>query len=81
MDARASLVLGEQGAVTEFHKIWIAQCKAARSIRTRWGSQMAIGYLIGEKPVEFMRVAERAPEWRAQFPMFVAEINWFLFSG
>lgn len=63
--------------MTEFHKIWIAQCEAARSIRTRWGTQMAIGYLIGEKLVEFMRVAERAPEWRAQLPMFVAEIKRF----
>ncbi len=61
--------------MTEFHMVWIAQCEAARAIRTRWGTQKALGYLIGEKLVEFMRMAERSPEWREQFPMFVAEIK------
>jgi len=55
--------------------VWVAQCGAARAIRTRWGTQKALGYLIGEKLVEFMRVAERASEWREQLPMFVGEIK------
>ncbi len=59
----------------EFHMVWIAQCEAARDIRTRWGTQKALGYLIGEKLVEFLRMAETKREWREQVPMFVAEIQ------
>jgi len=61
--------------VTEFHPAWIEQCEAACAIRTRWGTQKALGNLIGEKLVEFMRAAETAPEWREQLPMFIAEIK------
>jgi hypothetical protein len=61
--------------VIEFHKVWIAQCQAAREIRARRGTQKALGYLIGEKLVELLRMAERAPEWREQLPMFVSEIK------
>lgn len=59
----------------EFHKVWVAQCEAAREIRARRGTPKALGYLIGEKLVEFLRMAERAPEWREQLPLFVAEIK------
>jgi hypothetical protein len=41
----------------------------------RWAPQKSLGYLIGDKLVKFMRMAERSPEWREQFPMFVAEIK------
>jgi len=61
--------------VIEFHKVWVAQCEAAREIRHQRGVQKALGYLIGEKLVEFVRVAERASEWREQLPMFIAEIK------
>jgi hypothetical protein len=33
----------------ELHRIWIAQCAAAREIRERFGADKAPGYLIGEK--------------------------------
>ena len=59
----------------EFHKVWVAQCQAAQAIGARHGTQKALGYLIGEKLVEFLRMAERAPEWREQLPMFIAEIK------
>jgi len=65
----------EEQAVTEFHIVWTAQCEAALDIRHRWGTQKALGYLVGEKLVEFLRVAEQIPEWREQIPMFVAEIK------
>ena len=29
--------------------IWIEQCDAAREIRDAWGTNKALGYLIGEK--------------------------------
>jgi hypothetical protein len=61
--------------MTEFHKVWVAQCEAAQDIRTRWGTQKALGYLIGEKLVEFLRMAETRLEWREQVPMFAAEIK------
>jgi len=59
----------------KFHKVWVAQCEAAQDIRARWGIQKALGYLIGEKLVEFLRMADRVPEWYEQVPMFVAEIK------
>jgi hypothetical protein len=61
--------------VIEFHTVWIAHCKAAREIRARRGTRKALGYLLGEKLVEFLRMAERAAEWREQLPMFIAEIK------
>jgi hypothetical protein len=60
---------------TEFHLVWIQQCEAAEDIRARWGTQKALGHLIGEKLVEFLRAAETRPEWREQVPMYVAEIQ------
>ena len=30
----------------DFHKIWIEQCEAARSIREEFGIEKALGYLI-----------------------------------
>ena len=38
----------------EFHKIWIEQCEAARDIREGFGLEKAIGYLIGEKFLNFL---------------------------
>ena len=65
----------------EFHKIWVAQCEAACEIRARRGTPKALGYLIGEKLVEFLRMAERAREWREQLPLFVAEIKQLFSPG
>jgi len=61
--------------VIEFHKVWVAQCQAAEEIGARHGAQKALGYLIGEKLVEFLRMAEGAPEWQEQLPMFIAEFK------
>ena len=38
----------------EFHKIWIDQCEAARDIREGFGLEKVIGYLIGEKSLNFL---------------------------
>jgi hypothetical protein len=32
-------------------------------------------YLIGEKLLNFLEVAERKPEWRAEVPLFIAKIK------
>jgi len=59
----------------DFHKIWVQQCEAARGIEAEFGSDKALAYLIEEKFLSFLEVAERAPVFRAEIPAFVAEIK------
>ena len=59
----------------EFHKIWIQQCEAAENIEAEYGTEKALGYLIGEKLLNFLEVAETKPEWLAEVPHFVAKIK------
>jgi hypothetical protein len=44
----------------EFHRIWVEQCEAAQGIREAFGLEKAIGYLIGEKLLNFLGEADRA---------------------
>jgi hypothetical protein len=39
----------------EAHKIWIAQCEAAETVRTRFGLKAAFNYIVGEKFDKFCR--------------------------
>jgi hypothetical protein len=50
-------------------------CEAARGVEEAWGSEKAMGYLIGEKFLNFLEVAETIREWRDAIPTFVTEIN------
>ena len=59
----------------ELHKIWMDQCDAVEHIEAEYGTEKAIGYLIGEKLLNFLEVAERREEWRAEVPHFVARIK------
>lgn len=59
----------------EFHEIWIEQCEAARDIREAFGPQKALGYLIGEKLLNFLRAADEDAAFAAELPRFVAEIK------
>jgi hypothetical protein len=60
----------------DFHKIWTEQCEAARRIQEDYGTDKAMGYLIGEKLlINFLEVAERDPQSRAEVPAFVAEVK------
>jgi hypothetical protein len=59
----------------EFHKIWIDQCEAARDIRDGFGLQKALGYLIGEKLLNFLRAAKQDAAFACEVPSFVAEIR------
>ena len=61
--------------MVEFHKIWIAQCDAAQGIQESFGTEKALGYLIGEKLVNFIRAADQHPEFAAELPEFIAEIR------
>lgn len=56
-------------------EIWTGQCDAARNIREDFGSEKAMGYLIGEKLLNFLEVAETDSEWRVEIPHFVDEIK------
>jgi hypothetical protein len=69
------LAESEPSAPREFHKIWIDQCEAAEQIEANYGTEKALGYLIGEKLLNFLEVAERKPEWRAEIPLFIAKIK------
>jgi hypothetical protein len=50
-------------------------CAAARGIEGHWGRERALGYLIGEKFLNFLEQAETGRGWRAVIPAFVAEIK------
>lgn len=59
----------------EFHRIWVEQCEGARGIKEQFGLQKALGYLIGEKLVNFLRAVDTRSEFAQEVPAFVAEIN------
>ncbi len=61
--------------MSESHEIWIEQCEAARDIREAFGLEKAIGYLIGEKLLNFLRAADRDPAFPDEVPRFVEEIK------
>ena len=58
-----------------FHKIWIEQCETAQGIKERYGVNKALGYLIGEKLMNFIQEADRAPEFAEELPKFIAGIK------
>jgi hypothetical protein len=62
-------------AMDEFSDIWIDQCDAAREIRDDWGTQKALGYLVGKKLVNYIRAADSDPSRAGNVPKFAAEIR------
>ena len=40
---------------------WTSQCEAARGILDEFGTEKALGYLVGEKLLNFLEVAEHDP--------------------
>lgn len=61
--------------MTEPHKIWIEQCEAVEGIGDDFGPQNAIGYLVGEKFLNFLEAAETDFDFRAEIPAFVGRIK------
>jgi hypothetical protein len=57
------------------HEIWREQCEAARRIEDNFGVPNALSYLVGEKFLNFLEVAETNPEFRAEVPAFAAEVR------
>jgi hypothetical protein len=56
--------------MNSFHEMWIEQCEAARDIREAFGLQKALGYLIGEKLLNFLRAADEDPAFAGELPRF-----------
>ena len=52
-----------------------SQTDAARGILEDFGPEKAMGYLIGEKFLNFLEVAETDRLWRQAIPAFVSEIK------
>jgi hypothetical protein len=50
-------------------------CEATRGVEDDWGREKAMGYLIGEKFLNFLEVAETDAKWRQAIPAFVTEIK------
>ena len=50
-------------------------CEAARGVDDEYGREKAMGYLIGEKFLNFLEVAETNREWRRAIPAFVTGIK------
>src|SRR5438132_3904713 len=50
-------------------------CEAARGVEDDYGREKAMGYLIGEKFLNFLERAETDREWRRAIPAFVAGIK------
>lgn len=61
--------------MTDFYKVWIEQCEAAREIKERFGTRKALGYLIGEKLLNFVSAGEEHPDFTAELPLFVQEVK------
>jgi len=59
----------------EFSDIWIEQCGAAREIREAWGIRKALGYLVGEKLLNYIRASDTDPSWAQKLPLFVTEVK------
>ncbi len=59
----------------ELREFWTNQCDATRNIRDDFGTEKALGYLIGEKLLHSLEAAETDDEWRAELPDFIAEIK------
>jgi hypothetical protein len=56
-------------------KTWVEQCEAARTIEDEFGTQKALAYLVGEKFLNYLEVAEKDSTFQAELPAFVAEIK------
>jgi hypothetical protein len=56
-------------------EIWIEQCEAARTIKTRYGVKAAFDYVVAEKLINFASAASQYPEFARELPRFVSEVR------
>lgn len=64
-----------EGPPPRFEKIWIEQSEAARRIEDDFGTDKALDYLIGDKFLNFLEVAETDPSFQVEISAFVSEIK------
>ena len=57
------------------HQIWIEQCEAVQSIKTRFGLKAAFDYIVGEKLLNFAEASAHDPDFARELPRFVSEIR------
>ena len=56
-------------------EVWIEQCEAAQTIRTRFGLKAAFDYLVGEKLLNFAEAAANHADFARELPRFVSEVR------
>jgi hypothetical protein len=56
-------------------EIWIEQCEAAPTIKTRYGVKAAFDYVVAEKLINFASAASQHPEFARELPRFVSEVR------
>jgi hypothetical protein len=61
--------------LSKAHKIWIEQCEATRTIRTRFGLKEAFDYIVGEKLINFADAATRHRDFAQELPRFISEVR------
>jgi len=59
----------------EFHKVWIEQSEAARHVREAFGLEKAIGYLVGEKLLNFLEASYDDADFAGELPPFVEGVK------
>ena len=59
----------------EPQKVWVEQCEAAENIECEFGTQSALDYLVGEKFLNFIEIAESDVDFQVEIPEFVAKIK------
>jgi len=64
-----------QGKLKTPNEIIAEWCEAASGIEAQFGTLKAMGYLIGEKFLNFLEVAETNGEWREAIPELVGGIK------
>jgi DNA-binding SARP family transcriptional activator len=57
------------------HHIWIEQCEAAQTVKTRFGLKAAFDYIVGEKLLNFADGASTHSEFARELPRFVSEVR------
>lgn len=57
------------------HTVWVEQCRAATTIKARFGLQAAFDYLVAEKLMNFAEAARERPVFARELPGFVAEVR------
>ena len=55
----------------EAHKIWIAQCEAAETVRARFGLRAAFNYIVGEKLINLVEAASDNRAFAQELPRFI----------